>query len=199
MQAGARNSGATAIPEQGLKRQPLGLSIVDSQFIESRNFQLRDGARAFDVLPYKLAINGETEGPAMVQMVHRYMNGPISLYCERWRARGEKFFGLDGDDVFLDWDYGAFVKADLLSRITAYRQAVDGPWKAVNEARRGEGMPDVDHGETVQQAVNMTPLGWVPAVAGIVGGQGSSQTGVPGEGGDRDPNRNPVNDPAPGA
>jgi hypothetical protein len=42
--------------------------VVDSQLIESRNFQLRDIARAFDVPPYKLAIEGEAEGPAMVQM-----------------------------------------------------------------------------------------------------------------------------------
>ena len=34
LQAGPRNSGATAILEQGLKWLPLGLSMVDSQFIE---------------------------------------------------------------------------------------------------------------------------------------------------------------------
>ena len=102
LQAGSRNSGATAILEQGLKWLPLGLTMVDSQFIESRNFQLRDVARAFDVPPYKLAIEGESEGPAMVQMGQEYLNGPISGYCERWKARGEKFFGLDGEDAFLD-------------------------------------------------------------------------------------------------
>ena len=177
--------------------QPLGLTMVDSQFIESRNFQLRDVARAFDVPPYKLAIEGETEGPAMVQMGQQYLNGPISGYCERWKARGEKFFGLDGDDIFLDWDYAHFVKADLLSRFTAYRQAVGGPWMAVNEARRGEGMPNVEHGETVQQAVNMAPLGWTPPDRGT-SGQGSDQTGKPGEAGDGDANRDAAADPAPG-
>ncbi len=49
LQAGPLNSGATAIQEQGLKWQVLGLSIVDSQFIESHNFQLRDIARGLDV------------------------------------------------------------------------------------------------------------------------------------------------------
>ena len=126
LQAGPRNSGAMAIMEQGLTWQALGLSMVDSQFIESRNFQLRDTARAFDVPPYKLAIEGETEGPAMVQMGQRYLNGPISGYCERWKAKAEQFYERDGDETFLDWDYGHFLKADLLSRFTAYRQAVGG-------------------------------------------------------------------------
>jgi hypothetical protein len=29
-------------------------------------------------------------------------------------------------ETFLDWDYGHFRKADLLSRFTAYRQAAGG-------------------------------------------------------------------------
>ena len=198
LQAGPRNSGATAILEQGLKWQALGLSMVDSQFIESRNFQLRDIARAFDVPPYKLAIEGETEGPAMVQMGQQYLNGPISGYCERWKAKGEQFYELDGDDTFLDWDYGHFLKADLLSRFTAYRQAVGGPWMKVNEARRAEGLSSVPDGDTVQQAVNMAPLGWVPSAKDGTGDQGSNQTGVPGEGGNGDPMRDPANDAAPG-
>lgn len=195
---GARNSGATGVLEEGLTWQPLGLSMVDSQFIESRNFQIRDIARAFDVPPYKLAIEGENEGPAMVQMGQQYLNGPISGYCERWKAKGEKFFGLDGDDIFLDWDYGHFLKADLLSRFTAYRQGVGGPWMSVNEARRAEGMADDPNGNGVLQATNMAPLGWVPPSPAGSSGPGSDTTGTPAEGGDGDPNRNPADDPAPG-
>ena len=148
--------------------------------------------------PYKLAIEGETEGPAMGLMGQQYLNGPISGYCERWKAKAEQFYELDGDDTFLDWDYGHFLKADLLSRFTAYRQAVGGPWMKVNEARRAEGLSSVPDGDTVQQAVNMAPLGWVPSNAGGVGDQGSNQTGVPGEGGNGDPNRNLADDPARG-
>ena len=68
--------------------------------------------------PCKLAIEGETEGPAMVRMGQEYLNGPISFYCKRWKAKGEKSFDLDGEEAFLDWDYGHFEKADLLSRFS---------------------------------------------------------------------------------
>jgi hypothetical protein len=59
-------------------------------------------------------------------------------------------------------------------------------------------MPDVPGGDTVLQAVNMAPLGWVPSGNGGVGGQGNDQTGVPAPGGDGDPPRDPASDPAPG-
>jgi hypothetical protein len=62
------------------------------------------------------------------------------------------------------------------------QQAVGGLWMAVNEARRGEGMPNVDGGEPVQQAVSIAPLGWMPPDRGNSGDQGSNQTGAPGEG-----------------
>jgi HK97 family phage portal protein len=196
MKAGPRNSGAAAVLEQGLKWQQLGLSMVDSQFIESRGFQLRDIARAFGVPPYKLGIEGDSTGPSMVQQGQEYLNGPISGYCERWKAKGEKFFGLDGDDYYLFWDYSHFLRADIQTRYTAYRQAVGGPWMSVNEARRGESLPDAENGDTVLQAGNMAPLGSMPA-PGAAGQPGSDSTGTTGQGGDGDAEKLP-DDAAPG-
>jgi len=194
--SGPRNSGLTTILEQGLEWKPLGLTMVDSQFIESRAFQLRDVCRAFNVPPYKIAIEGESEGPAMVQMGQEYLNGPISGHCERWKATGEKFFGIDGDDLFLGWDYSHFLKADLSSRYVAYRQAVGGPWMSPNEARRAEGLPDQQGGDIVFQPTNMAPLGWEPPERST-SAPGSDQTGMPGQGGDGDPERDPADDEAP--
>ena len=199
LQAGPRNSGATAVLEQGLKWLPLGLSMVDSQFIESRNFQIRDIARAFDVPPYKLAIEGESEGPAMVQQAQGYLNGPITSYCARWTTKLEKFFQVDGVDTFVEFDFGHFMKADIMSRYTAYRQGVGAPWMSVNDARRAEGMSADPNGDTVLQPANMAPLGWVPPDKGETSAQGSDQTGAPAPGGDGDALRDPAEDEAPGA
>jgi hypothetical protein len=52
-------------------------------------------------------------------------------------------------------------------------------------------------GETVQQAVNMAPLGWVPPTGGGAVDQGSNRTGASGERGNGDSNHNAADDPAP--
>jgi phage portal protein BeeE len=44
----------TDSPEQRLEWLPFGLSMVDSRFLERRNFPLREIARAFDVPAHKL-------------------------------------------------------------------------------------------------------------------------------------------------
>lgn len=199
LKTGPRNSGATAVLEQGLKWQSLGLSMVDAQFIESRGFQLRDAARAFRVPPYKLGIEGESSGPSMVQQNQQYLNDVVSGYCSRWSSKCDKFFGLDGEELFTEFDYTHFLKADIQTRYTALRQAVGGPWMAVNEARRGEGMAGVEGGDDVQKATNMAGLDWEPPdKTQGEGGPGSDTTATPAEGGDGDANRLPADDPAPG-
>jgi HK97 family phage portal protein len=197
LQGGWRNSGATAVLEQGLQWKPLGLTMVDAEFIESRKFQLRDIARAFDVPPYRLAIEGDAQGPAMVQAEQQYLNGPISGYCERWKAKGEQFFELDGEQLYLDWDYSHFLKADIVSRYTAYRQSVGTPWMRADEARAAEGLDKVEGGDKVYFPVNMAPAGKVPPGASD-SQPGSDQTGSPAPGGDGDALRDPADDPAPG-
>ena len=195
---GPRNAGATAVLEQGLKWESLSMTMVDAEFMAAREFQLREVARAFQLPPYKLGILGESEGSAMIQQSQGYLNGPISGYCERWKAKLEKFFDLDGVELFVEFDYSHFLKADIGTRYAAYRQSVGGPWMSVNEARRSEGLKSVPEGDDVLQATNMAPLGWTPPDK-ATGDQGSDQTGTPAPGGDGDPLRDPSLDDAPAA
>jgi hypothetical protein len=67
---------------------------------------------------------------------------------------------------------------------------------SVNEARRGESLPDAENGDTVLQAGNMAPLGSMPA-PGAAGQPGSDSTGTTGQGGDGDAEKLP-DDAAPG-
>ena len=196
-QAGPRNSGATAVLEQGLEWQQVGLTMVDAQWIESREFQLREVARVFQLPPYKLGIMGSDSGPSMVQQGQEYLNGPISGYCERWKAKLEKFFDLDGEETFVSFDYEHFLKADIQTRFAAKRLAVGGPWMSPNEARRGEELPNVPHGDDVLQGSNMVPLGTPPQTNGKTGGPGSDATGTPAPGGDGDAERLPGEDTGP--
>jgi hypothetical protein len=133
----------------------------------------------------------------MVQTGQLCLNGPNSCYCGWWKAEGKKLFGRDGVHAFLYRTHLRFLETALLARLTAYRQEVGRPWMAVSEARRGEGMPYVACGETVQQAATMAPLGWVRRIDGLAVRE-VIQTGVSGEGGNGHPHRNQAEDPAPG-
>ena len=186
-QAGFRNSGKIRIFEQGLKWTQLSMSMVDADFIAARRFSVEDIGRGFRVPLYKLGVPSEGQGTAMIQQDQEYLNNVVSSYCNRWTTRAELTFGLDGEELFLEFDYSHFLKADIKTRFDAYRQAVGGPWMAVNEARKSEGLDAAEGGDTVLQPTNMAQLGFKPSPNAPTSGPGSDQSGVPGAGGDGDP------------
>lgn len=190
-----RNAGKTAVLEEGLKWHSLGMTMVDAEFMDSMNWTLDDIARGFRVPKHKLGIGDAAPGAAMVQQDQDYMNNTLASYCERWTPKLEELGGLDGEEYFIEWDYEHILKADIKTRYDAYRVAIVGGFKTINEVRRREGDPDDPKGNTLLQPTNMAPLGWTPPDKGA--GPGSDTTGAPAPGGDGDPAKLPGDEPAP--
>ena len=198
-QGSVRNAGRTAILEEGLKWQALGMTMQDAEFLESRQFSAADIARGFRVPRYKLGLDEGGPGSSIVQMEQDYLNSVISSYCDRWTDKMDAVF-LDGDDdkeLFTAFDYANLVKADMMTRLNAQRTGVIGMIYTPNEARASEGLPRVDGGDTLYQPTNMAPIGFTPAPAPGLTGPGSDTTGAPGAGGDGDAGRLPGDEPAP--
>ncbi len=184
---GLRNSGKTAILEQGLEWQPLGMTSVDAQWLESRKFQLEDIARGFRVPRHKLGM--EQAGAAnLVQLDQEYVNSVLSGYCTRWAQRMELDFRLDEEGVSVEFDYAELGKADIATRLNTARIGVLGMTLTPNEARQmAGGLPPMPGGDVLFQPTNMAEIGFEPASAGAGGAPGSDLTGAPAPGGDGDP------------
>jgi HK97 family phage portal protein len=197
-QGGIQNSGKTRVLEEGLKWQALTMSMVDAEFMDQRRFSVEDIARGFRVPLYKIGVPSEGQGTALVQQDQEYLNNVVLGYCGRWTQKLEATFAIDGD-LFLEFDTSHFLKADIGTRFTAYRQAIGGPFMTPNEARRAEGLPDDPQGDRVLQAVNMMPLGDpLPSANAPKSGSGSDATGTTGQGGTGDPDNVPGDDTASG-
>jgi HK97 family phage portal protein len=191
---GVRNAGETAVLEQGLKWQPLGMTAVDAEFLNSRKFSVEEIARMFRVPLYKLQVEGRSTGSQLVQADQEYLNSVLSSYCNRFTAKYEQCFEIDGHDQFVEFDYAHLLRADIMTRLTAMRIGVVGMIYTPNEARRGEGLPDVDGGDTLYQPTNVAPIGFDPSQN--QSGPGSDVTGEPAPGGLGDP-ASPPPDSAP--
>lgn len=186
---GGENTGSTAVLEEGLKWQALGMTSVDAEFLASRRFQVEEIGRMFRVPGHKLGIlpAGGT-GPSAVQADQDYMNNVVSSYVERWEAKLDDTFGLSDAGLFVEFDVNRFLRADIQTRYAAYRTAIVGTFMKPNEARRLEGLPDDPKGDVLLQPTNVAPLGFVPTNGnGSGSGPGSDVTGSPAPGGDGDP------------
>jgi HK97 family phage portal protein len=184
--SGLNNAGKTAVLEEGLKHARAGMTAVEADMDKQRRFQVEEIARDFDVPAHRLGIMPEGGGQAILQAQQAYINNTVTSDVERWEAKLNDAFGLDGEKQFVEFDVDAFNRADIQARYTAYRTGIVGTFLTPNDARRMEGLPKDENGDVLLQPMNVAPLGAVP-LKPSAGGPGSDTTGAPAPGGDGDP------------
>lgn len=185
---GAQNAGKTAVLEQGFKWQALGMTSVDAEFLESRKFQIAEIARCFEVPLHKLGVQGAGPGSSWEAAEQNYVNGPVTSDAERWEAKLDAVFGLTDAGLFIEFDLNKLLRASIQVRLNALRTGIMGMIYTVNEARRAEGLPDIEGGDVILQPTNVAKLGYEPqGNEPQGGGLGSDATGSAAEGGSGDP------------
>lgn len=182
---GLKNSGDTAVLEQGLKWQPMGMTARDAELIAARQMQVQEIARLFRMPMHKLGIIDRGAGASIPDLDQDYMNSVVSSDLSRWEGKLDQVFGLSANGLYVEFDVSGLIRASIMPRFQAYRAAITGMFMTPNEARRAEGLPDHPEGDVLYQPTNMAPLGFEPT--GAETGPGSDLTGQPAPGGSGDP------------
>lgn len=203
LQGGLYNVGKTAVFEAGLKWQALSMSSSDMEFLAARKFQLAEIARIFRVPLYMLGDDAHSSrGNAITQQAQEYLNYSLSTWIEMWEQRIGFTFGLDPDEMFVEFDVDRLLRADIQTRYAAHRISLGGTgWRTINAVRADEGEEDIEGGDTVFRPANTAPTD-SDVFAGQAdpddptvpddtnkSGPGSDQTGQKGEGGGRPPKK----------
>jgi HK97 family phage portal protein len=186
---GLQNAGETAVLEQGLKWQPLGMSAKDAELVASRDFQVPEIARLYRMPLHKLGVPG-ANGTSVEQMDQEYMNGPVSGDLGRWEAKLSHDFNLAEEGLIVQFDTSILMRANMTARYNAYRTGIVGMFMTPRQARRAEGAwadgwEDMEGDDDLYQPTNVAPIGFEPA--GKETGPGSDVTGAPAPGGRGDP------------
>jgi HK97 family phage portal protein len=181
---GFRNAGKTAVLEEGLKYEPFEMSLANAQFTEQRKFQLEEIARALRIPRHKIGLSVEGEASGLAQYDQMYWNDTISSYCDLFIPKFEELGGLDGGELFVEFDYKVLLRADAATRFETYRIGIAGMVVTPNECRRDEGLPEIEGGDTLFRFANLVPIDTPVAATKPTGGLGSDATGEPAPGGD---------------
>jgi phage portal protein BeeE len=165
---GPQNAGRTAVLGGGATIQPIGLSLVDTQFIESQNFSVEEMARIFDVLA-SLIGGGSKKGDNPLTPEHetdrwlRYHLGPRLTRIESGFAADQDLFGPTARDYPM-FDTNGVLRGDLQTEdAIAHAQVQDGRL-LVDEWRKREGLPPLPDG-----------AGSVPQIVPVGGGANPAQ------------------------
>jgi len=139
---GTDNIGKTAVLEQGMKYQAIGIPPEDAQFLETRKYQLNEIARIFRIPPHMI---GDLEKATFSNIEHQsleFVKYTLSPWVERWEQELNKALLTDSErgEYFIKFNVDGLLRGDYKSRMEGYSVAIQNGIMSINEAREKENM-----------------------------------------------------------
>lgn len=150
-----------SILEEGMDIQTLGLSPEDAQLLMTRQFDVIQVARWFDIPPHMIKSLEKATFSNIEQQGLEFVIWTLTKWLTRWEAEVNfKLFGKEDRSVFFsEFVTAALLRGDTKSRFDAYRVAINSGWMARNEVRAIENMNKVDGLDAFWQPLNVQSVG----------------------------------------
>lgn len=142
--------------EEGLDFTPIGISNTDSQFLETRQFQVEEIARIFRVPCVLIGHPDKTMTYASVeQLMLSFVVHTIRPWCSRIEQSINKVLLDNSDRYFAEFRLEGLLRGDTKSRYESYASALQNEWMTKNEVRSLENMNPVEGGDVFKNpAIN---------------------------------------------
>lgn len=165
---GSGNANKLAVATDGAKLSKVTLSNTESQFLETRKFQINDIARIFGV---PTSLLQHSDGPEMGQSIQdkntQFVQHSLRPWVERIEIKLTEAIRSEGINprAFVKINLDGLLRGDHQTRYSTYAQAVTQGILTINEVRRFEDLAPVPWGDDpisvqVQEATpdaNSTP------------------------------------------
>ena len=136
--------------EEGATWSQIGLSNEDSQFLETRQFQVEEIARFYRV-PNILI--GHPDKTSTYASAEQFMISFVTHTIRPWIVRIEKSIlknlmsEADQKKYYAEFKVDGLLRGDTKSRYESYALAIQNTWMSPNEARKYENMPPREGGD----------------------------------------------------
>lgn len=180
------NKFKSIVTEEGAKIERLGISNEDSQFLESRQFQIEEIARIFRVPPVLIGHPTNTMTYASAeQLFLSFATYTIRPWCVRLEQSMNRYLLPEKDrgKYFFEHVMAGLLRGDTKTRFEAYGIARQWGWMNADEIRSYENMnplPD-DTGKIYLEPENMRPAGAYQSKKPNKGGDDDDDSNTPEE------------------
>jgi HK97 family phage portal protein len=159
MHSGLSSAHRVAVLEEGVEWQQIGLTAEDSQFLQTREFGVREAARWTGVPAYRLQ-EAKTPTYASVYAYQvEYWEGPV----RHWAVAIEQAIRralIDADRTyFAEFLLESMLRGDPPSRSAFYHNAILDGWMTRNEVRERENLNRLPGLDEPLEPRNMAPAG----------------------------------------
>lgn len=148
--AGSQNAFMPLLLENGLKASRIGLTAQESQYLEARNFQVQDIARAFRYPEVLLGSSGKGSKSSTYASAEQFFMSYTKHTLTPWAVRIEQTMNRDlltakerAKGYFVKHDFSSLLRADTTARYASYQTGIASGFISPAEARRDENKPYV--------------------------------------------------------
>ena len=151
------NAFGTAVLEEGIEWEAVGMTSEDAQFIETRKFQAVDIARWFRVPPHKIGILDRATFSNIEQQSIDFVTDSLMPWTVRAQQIVTRDLILPGERnrVFAEFLLDGLLRGDSKTRAEFYKKAIDTGWMTRNEVRVRENLNPLEGLDEILVPMNM--------------------------------------------
>lgn len=160
MHSGLDNAHRVAILEEGLTYKQIGLPPEDSQFLETRKFQIEEISRIYRVPPHML---GSLDKATFSNIEHQGIEF-VTHTLRPWLVRTEQAISIrcltvdERKKYYSEHIADALLRGDTKSRYEAYAIGRQNGWLSANDIRQKENENTIEGGDVYLVNGNMIPV-----------------------------------------
>ena len=139
---GTSNSHKIAVLEEGMKYHEIGMSPEDSQFLETRSFQLTEIARIFRVPPHMIGDLTRSTFSNIEQQSIDFVVYSIRPWLVRWEQAISRSLLTEEERTiyYAKFNADGLMRGDFASRMSGYAVGRQNGWLSANDIRQLEDM-----------------------------------------------------------
>ena len=153
---GSANAFRVIVLEEGMKLEKIGIPPEDAQFLEGRQFQIKEVARWFNMNPYFLGENPPSSF-SPEQLHAELVTDTLIPWMVRWEQECDRKLLRADSGLYCKLSADHLLRADLKTRYEAYAIGRQWGWLSANDvlSREDTNPLAAEVGDVYLQAVNM--------------------------------------------
>lgn len=161
MNQGLNNSHKVALLQDGVKFLPLTVNPAQSQFLETREYEVRTISNITGCPPHKLGDPTRTSHNSLEAENEDFLECLDHWLCEIESEANCKLLTeqqQEQDSHFVEFNRRALLRMDANARANYYTRMQTFGNLSINEVRAAENMPPVDHGDQLYRQANLVEV-----------------------------------------
>lgn len=178
---GLSNAQKIMLLEEGMTFKQMSFNPQDSQFLESKYFQIEDICRFFSVPPHLVQHLLRATYSNIEHQTMDFWTFTLRPWAIRWEQQINLKLLNNSPIYYVKHMFNDLVRADLASRTTAYASAIQNGWLSINEVRGFEELDPVEGGDAHRQQQQMIDITAEPEEKTVPEGSNGKDDGKNGE------------------